>query len=139
MYWLGLEVGKCARLTVQGICTEWFKRRGCGFCLRLTVQGINTGWSERRGWTGRRCPLQQAVGGGHGRQIGLVAVEGNLGSADAEQGEAVAAVGARVGTIVAMDGAGVAHPDAALGRRWVRLSGVRGPGLRLPCGACPQA
>ena len=45
----------------------------------------------------------------------LVAVEGDVDPADAEQGEAVAVVGARVGAVAAMDGAGVAHPDTALG------------------------
>ena len=63
--------------------------------------------------------------------MGLVAVEGDVDPADAEQGEAVAVVGARVGTIVAMDGAGVADPDTALGPP---------PGLALGCarvGAAP--
>src|SRR5580658_4363501 len=40
---------------------------------------------------------------------------------------------ARVGAVVAMDGAGVAHPDAAPGLGRGGPSGVRGPGLRLPC------
>ena len=64
MCWLGVGVGKSARLTVQGINTEWFERRGrAGFCRRLTVQGINTGWFERHGWIGRPCPLRRAIGG----------------------------------------------------------------------------
>src|SRR5580658_10372059 len=40
-YWLGVGVGKSARLTVQGINTEWF---------------------ERRGWNGRRGALRWADG-----------------------------------------------------------------------------
>jgi hypothetical protein len=47
--------------------------------------------------------------------VSLVAVEGDVDPADADQGEAVAGVGARVGTVTAMDGAGVAHPDTAPG------------------------
>ena len=116
MYWSGLGVGKSARLTVQGIKTEWFERRArVGFCCRLTVQGISTGWFERRGWAGRRCPLRRAVGGERGRQVDLVAVEGDVDPADAHQGEAVAVVGVRVGTVAAMDDVGVAHPDTAPG------------------------
>jgi hypothetical protein len=130
--------GFCRRLTVQGICTEWFERCGRGgLCRRLTVQGINSGWFERygraglcrrltvpgintgrsepRGWTGCRWPLRRAVGGGSGSQVGLVAVEGDVDPADAEQGEAVAVVGARVGTVAVLAGAGVAQPDMAPG------------------------
>src|SRR5208337_3627980 len=34
------------RLTVHGVCTEWFERCGwAGFCRRLTVHGINSGGS----------------------------------------------------------------------------------------------
>jgi len=140
MYWSGLGVGKSARLTVQGINTGWFERHcWAGFCCRLTVQGINTGWFEPHGWTGRRCPLRRAVGGRLGRQVGLVAVEGDVDPADAEQGAAVAVLGARVGTIVAMDVAGVAHPDAApgplLGRAVGRAWAGAAPAMRsLPAG-----
>ena len=94
MCWLGVGVGKSAR---------------------LTVQGINTGWFERRGGTGRWCPLRRAVGGERGRQVGVAAVEGDDDPADAHQGEAVAVVGVRVGTVAAMDDVGVAHPDTAPG------------------------
>jgi len=137
MCWLGVGVGKSARLTVQGINTEWFERRArAGFCLRLTVQGINTGWFERRGGTGRWCPLRRAVGGERGRQVGVAAVEGDDDPADAHQGEAVAVRGARVGAVVAMDGAGVAHPDTAPGPPRGKLSGVRWPGcVRHACGS----
>src|SRR5580698_7704212 len=101
-YWSGLRVGNSARLTVQEISTEWFERHGrAGLCRWLTVQRISTGWFEPRGWTGRRCPLRRAVGGGRGRQVGLVAVEGDVDPADAEQGGAGSVVGARVGTVVA--------------------------------------
>src|SRR5271157_2323988 len=60
MYWSGIGVGKSARLTVHGINTGWFERRGCGFCRRLTVHGINTEWFERRGCAGfcRRLTVQ---------------------------------------------------------------------------------
>jgi hypothetical protein len=62
MCWLWVGIGKSARLTVQGINTEWFERCGrAGFCRRLTVQGINTGWFEWRGWGGlcRRLTVQR--------------------------------------------------------------------------------
>ena len=60
MHWSGVGVGKRARLTVQRICTEWFGPCGCGFWCWLTVQGINTGWFERRGRAGfcRRLTVQ---------------------------------------------------------------------------------
>jgi len=45
--------------------------------------------------------LRRAVGGGRRRQVGLVAVEGDVDPAVAEQCEAVAVVGVRVGTVVA--------------------------------------
>jgi hypothetical protein len=71
--------------------------------------------------------------------VGLVAVEGDVDPADAEQGAAVAVLGARVGTIVAMDVAGVAHPDAApgplLGRAVGRAWAGAAPAMRsLPAG-----
>jgi hypothetical protein len=66
------------------------------------------------------------AGGECGSQVGPVAAGGDVDPADAEQGDAVAVLGARVGAVVAMDGAGAAHPDAApgpppgqaLGRAW---------------------
>jgi hypothetical protein len=52
----------CLRLTVQGICTGWFERRGrAGFCRRLTVQRINTGWFEWCDLAGRRCSLRRSL------------------------------------------------------------------------------
>jgi hypothetical protein len=83
--------------------------------------------------------LRRAVGGGHGRRVGLVAVEGDVDPADAEQGEALAVVGTRIGTRLAMDGTGVTHPDRApgppLGQALGRARAGAAPAMRsLPAG-----
>ena len=61
--------------------------------------------------------MRQAVGGGRGRQVDPVAVEGDVDPGDAQQGEAVAVLGARVGAVVAIDGAGAPRAGCA-GARW---------------------
>ena len=69
----------------------------------------------------------------------MVAVEGDVDPAGVNQGEAVAVVGARVGTIIAMDGADVAHPDTAPGPLLGQAPGPPpGQGLgRARAGAAP--
>jgi len=115
-----------ARLAVRGRGAgraPW-RKRGGDRVAHGTVLGCGDAAYGMR-WGHQLWRVLAQAGGERGRQVGLVVVEGDVDRAsqatrktgpvrgagmtdDAQQGEAVAVLGARVGAAVAMDGAGTA-------------------------------
>ena len=82
MCWLWVGVGKSARLTVQGIKTEWFER--CDWAVRRGALRRADGGGAQAGGAGGKLAFQEAVASvrrdrdsrGHGRVGGGVSVGG---------------------------------------------------------------